>query len=1150
MEIELKHIDYGADLYQVKEVFARILHSDEFRGRSEDGAQLINFQVVLGGSEFQRHNGTGTLIIPSRKMGQLLLTKAANGDVSPVIDSRRSGRSRRILMRESNHRPSKGILETLKKVSYQDPSVDRDRDDKLLELSASLRVDKLQFGVWLQNPPQQLCPGLQLQNSARCRMTFAVEWEKDYTAIGNAQLSLELEHKLIRIQLGDPSLDDEAHSIVIKFSNIQQMWIGIEFRPYICFKVFTPAVLESECFNRILTGVLSQDTRKFRRRVDAIDESHRRSKTCTNDLLGKLWNDITDLAHTHPALAGTILRDYAQSIIADSHNTDHVKRFQNLRDFRLGFTVASILPPTDSLMACHHVTFTPTRMLLEGPYVTQSNRVLRRYAGYHDNFLRVDFRDEDRLQYRWDREVDGTTFLQERVGGILKNGFNLAGKYFEFLAYSSSALREHAVWFVSPFHHPDKRSVNAASIRREEGDFSDNLAYPAKFAARLAQAFTATDPSVKVTREQWCEIADLGQSPYQHTDGVGTISRQLAKLIWEELCRCNAGWVKFAEPSAYQIRFLGYKGVVCIDSQLKGIMMHLRPSMAKFEVKNLDVADIEIAKPFHSPGTFYLNRPLVMLLEDRGANRKAFLNLLDMALADVQMARDNIKHLISVMKRHGLGATFGLPALLQKLSDSNSYGLNLDRQASAGSLRSPFIDELVYCTVSSVLRDIKYRCRIPVPKSWTLVGVADEGPSYIEQGLFREEDVFILQEGEIYACIQLDAESEPVFLQRNCNISRSPTIHPGDVQRVFAIGKPPADKICAFRDLVNVVVFPSRGKRSLASCLSGGDLDGDIYDICQYHPLFLNRHEEPAKFLTVPKWEIDVDTLKNRRTGKIDQEKVIPYVCDFIVEYINSDVLAKPEGVCDKGCIQLAELCNQAVDYPKNGMPVDISNIPRRLIPYKPDWKRGEELNARETDFYRSERALGYLYRAVEIEARPSPMPGSDKPMPLAEHPIYNALRPVVDAKLKDTSMPETKVEEVQKLFRRYSEELRYICTTHALTDHSTQLSEAEIVIGTVLAQCSQHRWRQERIYRMRLHSSNLIKEIKDEILPKKLHAMSISETEKSLEYAWTAWKLIIERIASLKANGNVFGLNSFGLLVLNVVFDCLEHIDFVRGYE
>lgn len=62
--------------------------------------------------------------------------------------------------------------------------------------------------------------------------------------------------------------------------------------------------------------------------------------------------------------------------------------------------------PNAGTFLCHHVTVTPTRLLLEGPYVIQSNRVIRKYGpDYQSNFIRVDFRDEDHLQYRWERDV-------------------------------------------------------------------------------------------------------------------------------------------------------------------------------------------------------------------------------------------------------------------------------------------------------------------------------------------------------------------------------------------------------------------------------------------------------------------------------------------------------------------------------------------------------------------------------------------------------------------------------------------------------------------------------------------------------------------------------------------------------------------------
>jgi RNA-dependent RNA polymerase len=106
--------------------------------------------------------------------------------------------------------------------------------------------------------------------------------------------------------------------------------------------------------------------------------------------------------------------------------------------------------PTDgSLYQAFHVDVTPTTMHFDGPFTEQSNRVIRTYdATHHDCFLRVSFVDEALLHYRFDHEIDGRAFITSRIGPLLYNGLKIAGRWFDFLAYSQSALREHAVWSV------------------------------------------------------------------------------------------------------------------------------------------------------------------------------------------------------------------------------------------------------------------------------------------------------------------------------------------------------------------------------------------------------------------------------------------------------------------------------------------------------------------------------------------------------------------------------------------------------------------------------------------------------------------------------------------------------------------------------
>lgn len=84
----------------------------------------------------------------------------------------------------------------------------------------------------------------------------------------------------------------------------------------------------------------------------------------------------------------------------------------------------------------------------------------------------------------------------------------MAGRVYQFLAYSQSSLKDGTVWFVSPFSH-NGMVVTAESIRNQLGDFSKIITQPAGYAARLSQAFSATSPSVRLKPSESILVPDI-----------------------------------------------------------------------------------------------------------------------------------------------------------------------------------------------------------------------------------------------------------------------------------------------------------------------------------------------------------------------------------------------------------------------------------------------------------------------------------------------------------------------------------------------------------------------------------------------------------------------------------------------------------------
>jgi RNA-dependent RNA polymerase len=127
------------------------------------------------------------------------------------------------------------------------------------------------------------------------------------------------------------------------------------------------------------------------------------------------------------------------------------------------------LPP--SLVSIRRLEVTPSTILCLGPETAVANRVTRKLAG-GDRLLRVTFRDEGggQLASKALQSEDGKNTrsdLYYRIEAFLRDGFKLGNRRYSFLAFSTSQIREQAVWFL----HTPEGGETADQEMAQLGDF-------------------------------------------------------------------------------------------------------------------------------------------------------------------------------------------------------------------------------------------------------------------------------------------------------------------------------------------------------------------------------------------------------------------------------------------------------------------------------------------------------------------------------------------------------------------------------------------------------------------------------------------------------------------------------------------------------
>lgn len=454
-----------------------------------------------------------------------------------------------------------------------------------------------------------------------------------------------------------------------------------------------------------------------------------------------------------------------------------------------------------NVMSCHRVLVTPSRIFCLGPELESSNYIVKNFAKYASDFLRVTFVDED-----WGRlsatavsmSIEQGIFakpyrtdIYRRILSVLRDGIIIGDKRFQFLAFSASQLRSNSVWMFASNEH-----IKADDIREWMGCFN-KIRSISKCAARMGQLFSASTQTCEVHPRDVDLIPDIEVTTdgvkYCFSDGIGKISYTFARDIVRRLGLSRM-------PSAFQIRYGGYKGVIVVDRK-SFRKLALRSSMLKFESNNcmLNITKWSESQPC------YLNREIITLLSTLGVEDCVFLAMQEEQMKVLGRTLTNREAAVNVLESSGGGE---MKSILTRML-LQGYEPN----------KEPYLLTMLQSHLENQLSDLRSRCRIFVPKGRVLVGCLDEAG--------------ILEYGQVYVRItmnksELDCDNQKFFqrvddttcvVKGKVVVTKNPCLHPGDVRVLEAVWDIKLNE----NNLVDCLVFPQKGDRyiSLYFCNGG-----------------------------------------------------------------------------------------------------------------------------------------------------------------------------------------------------------------------------------------------------------------------------------------------------------------------------------------
>ena len=621
-----------------------------------------------------------------------------------------------------------------------------------------------------------------------------------------------------------------------------------------------------------------------------------------------------------------VTKSLCKSILLNLSETTYRFFIDLFLEFKNTFTVAIKTPLMNGILVnpvrvknifqIKRVTVTPTREISLPEELVPSSRFLLEMEKQIKDVIIVLFRDDDITK------VQDSSFV-DRYRDILLNFLEIKNKKYRYFLSTKSQMRDHKAYFVL-----SETWEEVLELRKRIAPYPKSFSSVAKYLSCLGMYGTATTfifnlstDSIIYSNDNRAENGDLT------TDGAGLISLSKAKEIAEKLELDET-------PSAFQIRYSGFKGVISCthdnNLQLEGKNLLMRKSMKKFENEDQKFCITNYSKY----QKVYLNREIINLLCSFEEN-----NIKDIL---IRYMDKGLEELVNMFESEEIALKN-----LQLFLPLNNLSFILNSEFSFTKNAHWF--EVLKGIYRLRSMELKNKMNIAIDEGALLLGIPDP------YGVLKDNEVFVQ--------VHKNRSASRKIIQQRAFIYRNPCLHPGDYRIVECVDKE------QLHDFYNVLVLPARNcKSSLAAECSGGDLDGDHFSVIWDENLVPPNSFSSCQYSKLSKED------NHQRENAINVSSIANCFTDFMANDIIGKVAHRHLALCDiqdKGAhddlaIELAKCHAQAINYPKTRIKPTIPNEAEKTVSAKgfPDF-----IGKKFEESYQSKKILGKLYRFCKERA-------------------------------------------------------------------------------------------------------------------------------------------------------------------------------------